>query len=95
VKIKVIHTVCGREILLRQILETGGHCPWDGLAFNKDYTALLAEVLERAEEAGSVLENALEKIVGMEPSFTIHRGSVLDGMEEQIELLNRPKRAGP
>ena len=51
-KIKVIHNFCGREVLVRQILETGGHCPWDGKPFNKDYTAVLAEALETAENAG-------------------------------------------
>jgi hypothetical protein len=55
VKLKVIHDLCGREVLVRQILESQGHCPWDGKAFNRDYTAILAEALEQAEGAGSVL----------------------------------------
>lgn len=90
-KLKVVHTECGREILVRQILETGGHCPWDGKAFNKDYTAVLAEALGTAENAGGVLENALEKVVGMDPAMTIDRESVLGGIEEQIEQLNRSR----
>jgi hypothetical protein len=89
VKIKVRHTECGREILVRQILESGGHCPWDGKPFNKDYTAILAEALETAENAGSVLENALEKIADMDPALTIDRGSVLEPLEEHLEELNR------
>jgi hypothetical protein len=88
VKIKLYHDVCGREVLVQQVLETGGHCPWDGLPFEKDYTALLAEALEVAENAGSVLENALEKIAGMEPALTIDRDSVLAGMEDEIEQIN-------
>jgi hypothetical protein len=93
VKIKVIHTECGREVLVRQILETGGHCPWDGKPFSKDYTALLAEALEASESAGGVLENALEKIAGMEPAMTIERDTVLRGIERQLDRLNETKRA--
>jgi hypothetical protein len=92
VKLKVFHTECGREVLVRQILDTGGHCPWDGKPFNKDYTAVLAEALETAENAGGVLGNALEKIVGMAPAMTIDRESMLGGIEEQLEQLNGSKR---
>jgi hypothetical protein len=92
VKLKVFHTVCGRQILVRQILDTGGHCPWDGMPFNKDYTAVLAEALEAAENAGGVLENALEKIAGMGPAMTIDRESILGGIEEQLEQLNGSRR---
>jgi hypothetical protein len=91
VKIKVIHTECGREILVRQVLETGGHCPWDGKAISKDYTAVLAEALETSENAGGVLENALEKIAGMNPAMTIDRESLLGGIEEPIDQLNRSR----
>jgi hypothetical protein len=92
VKLKVIHTECGREILVRQILETGGHCPWDGKPFNKDYTAILAEALEAAENSGGVLENALEKIADMEPAMTIDRESLLGGIEEHLDQLNGSRR---
>jgi hypothetical protein len=92
VKLKVVHTECGREVLVRQILDTGGHCPWDGKPFNKDYTAVLAEALEAAENAGGVLENALEKIAGMGPAMTIDRESILGGIEEQLEQLNGSRR---
>jgi hypothetical protein len=89
VKIKVVHDVCGREVLIRQILETGGHCPWDGKAFNKDYTAILAEALGAAENAGGVLENALEKIADMHPAMTLDRDSILGSVEGHIERLNQ------
>jgi hypothetical protein len=92
VKLKVVHTQCGREVLVRQILETGGHCPWDGKPFDKDYTAILAEALETAENAGGVLENALEKIAGMDPAMTIDRESMLGRIEEHIDQLNRSRR---
>jgi hypothetical protein len=88
VKIKVIHDDCGREILVRQILETGGHCPWDGKPFNRDYTAVLAEALEAAENYGGVLENALEKIADMKPAMTMDRGSVLGPLEAPLDRLN-------
>jgi hypothetical protein len=92
VKLKVIHTECGREVLVRQILETGGHCPWDGKPFTKDYTAILAEALEAAENAGGVLENALEKIADMEPAMKIDRESLLGEIEEHLDQLNGSQR---
>jgi flagellar motor component MotA len=89
VKIKVIHAECGREALVRQILDMGGHCPWDGKPYNKDYTAVLAEALEGAEEAGNVLENALEKIAEMGPAMSIDRGSVFGVIEMHLASLNQ------
>lgn len=50
--------------MMQQIRESGGHCPWDGKAFTRDYTATLTEALETAENAGSVLQTALEHIAG-------------------------------
>jgi hypothetical protein len=87
VKIRVVHTECDREVMVQQILDTGGHCPWDGKAFNKDYTAVLAEALEAAEGAGSVLENAMEKIAGMGPAFVFVPDSVLEEVEGSIGRL--------
>jgi hypothetical protein len=92
VKIKVVHGECGREVMVRQLLDSNGHCPWDGKPFSKDYTAVLAEALEAAELAGGSLENALEKIVGMDPAFTIDRDSVLGTVETQIGRLNEGRK---
>jgi hypothetical protein len=89
VKIKVVHTECGREVLVRQILDSGGHCPWDGRPFDRDYTAVLAELLETAEQAGSVLENALEKIAGIGPAMRIDPDSVVGPLAAWIDELNR------
>lgn len=86
-KIKVVHDACGREVMVRQILESGGHCPWDGKPFNKDYTANLAEALEIAENAGSALEDALERIAGIGPSFVIERASLVGPIERQVGRL--------
>jgi hypothetical protein len=88
VKLKVIHDVCGREVLLQQILDSQGHCPWDGKPFNKDYTATLVDALETAENAGNVLENAMEAIAGMHPSFVIDRESLLGHIEAELRRLN-------
>ena len=93
-KIRVTHLACGRDVLIQQILDTGGHCPWDGKAFNKDYTAVLAEALEAAERSGSRLENALEKIAGMEPAFEFQADSVLGGIEASVGRL-RERRTVP
>ena len=92
-KIKVIHHVCGREILVQQILESAGHCPWDGMAFSRDYTANLAESLETAEIAGSVLETALDQIAGMRPAFTIVRESLINPLEGSVRRLDERKKA--
>ena len=90
-KIKVVHQVCGREILAQQILESRGHCPWDGKAFNPDYTALIAEALEAAEVAGSALENALEKLAAYKPDFVIEESTVLEPLTGPLDLLNGRK----
>jgi hypothetical protein len=92
VKIRVVHHACGREVLVQQILATGGHCPWDGRALNPHYTAVLAEAMEAAETAGSALENALEKIAGMEPDFHFVRETVLGPIEEHLDRLERAQR---
>ncbi len=93
-KIKLFHPECGREILVQQVLLTGGHCPWDGKPFNKDYTAVLAEALEAAESAGNVLENALEKISEMDPTFIIETDSVLEEIRMYIDSLNERRKSG-
>jgi len=87
VKIKVVHTLCGREVFVQQILQTGGHCPWDGKPFEKDYTALLAEALAAAEDAGSVLENALEKIAGMNPAMRFEESSLIEPSQRWVDEL--------
>jgi hypothetical protein len=94
VKIKFVHHVCGREVLVQQVLETGGHCPWDGKPFSRDYTAILAEALEAAENSGGVLENALEKIASMDPDITFDRATIIQPLIEQLERLEPKKGLG-
>jgi hypothetical protein len=93
VKLKVVHQECGREILVQQLLETGGHCPWDGRPLNRDYTGVLVEALETAQNAGTVLESALEEIAGMRSGFTLDRTSVLGPLSEQLDRLDERRPA--
>jgi hypothetical protein len=89
VKIKVVHHACGREIFVQQILESEGHCPWDGKALSGDYTASLAEALEQAERAGTSLEGALDKAAGMNADIAIERKSLLGPLEEQLDRFGK------
>jgi hypothetical protein len=93
VKLKVVHDLCGRESLVQQILESGGHCPWDGRPFSAEYTAVLAEALEAAESSGSTLENALEKMGGMNAALSIDPSTLIEPLREQLSVLNR-RQAG-
>lgn len=88
-KIKVIHTECGRESLVQQVTDSQGHCPWDGKPFDRDYTAVLAEALETAQAAGDVLENALEKMAGMGANLRLDEASLIGPLRASIERLVR------
>ena len=93
-KIKLIHDVCGREVLVRQILDNEGHCPWDGKPFSRDYTANLVEALETAEIAGTALEAALDRVAGYQPAMVIDPTTVIDPLQEQLDRLRKaPKGA--
>jgi hypothetical protein len=87
VKIKGMCARDDREFLVQQVIDTGGHCPWDGKPFQKDYTGPLAAALRRAEQAGGVLEEALEEIAGMNPEFTLDEDSVLGRIRAYLEDL--------
>ncbi len=86
-KIKVLHRVCGREVLVQQILDSNGHCPWDGKPFSIDYTAILAEALQTAEDAGTTLEDALDRMADMHPDLAIDDESLLGPLRDQVERL--------
>lgn len=91
-KIKGVHSVCGREVLVQQIVDNGGHCPWDGEPFNAEYTALLTDALARAEIAGTVLVEALEAVADMHGDLVLVENSVL---AEQAAVLERIRGAKP
>ena len=91
-KIKGTCERCGREFLVQQVLDSQGHCPWDGKAFQPDYTAVLAETLKLAEDAGATLENALEKIAGMKPALVLDEDSVLSEIEAHLDEIRRGEK---
>ena len=88
-KIKGTCRRCGREFLLEQVLQNGGTCPWDGKPFQADYAVVLVDALREAENAGNTLENALEKLADLEPEFVLHADTVLAGLREHLERLER------
>lgn len=79
----------GRDFLVEQVVEAGGECPWDGEPFNADYAATLVDALERAELAGSAFEESLRTIADLHPEFSLHEGSALDPIREQLARLEQ------
>ena len=86
---------CGRDVLVEQIVETGGKCPWCERPIQADYAVVLVDLLRDAEAAGDTLENALEKIADMEPKLEIDPDSVLGGPRGHLERLRRSSGGGP
>jgi transposase-like protein len=81
---------CGREFLPDQVIEAGGHCPWCGKAFNRDYTSLLVQALRQADEAGNLLEDALRDIASIEElAMVIDDESVLEPLREALRAIRR------
>lgn len=79
----------GRDFMAGQVIASGGACPWDGRPFNADYAATLVDALERAELAGSALEDALRTIADLNPELWLIEASVLDPIREQLARLER------
>ena len=79
----------GRGFMVEQVISAGGECPWDGEPFNADYAATLVDALERAEVAGSALEEALGTIADLNPEFTLLSDSVIGSIREQLARLDR------
>jgi transposase-like protein len=81
---------CGREFLPEQVEEAGGHCPWCGKAFNADYTSLLVQALRQADQAGNLLEDALQDIASIEElAMDIDEESVLEPLREALRAIRR------
>jgi transposase-like protein len=81
---------CGREFLPEQVVEAGGHCPWCGKAFNRDYTSLLVQALRQADQAGDVLEDALKDIASIEElAMDIDEESVLEPLRGALRTIRR------
>ncbi len=85
---------CGREFMAEQVVANGGRCPWCGVPFQRDYAAVLVDVLRDAEAAGNTLENALEKVADLDPAFVLDADSVLRGLREHLARLERAPREG-
>ncbi len=84
---------CGREFMPEQVIASGGHCPWCGKPFNRDYTALLVRSLRQAEEAGNALEDALRDIGSIEElAMDIDDESVLEPLRDALRAI-RKRRA--
>jgi transposase-like protein len=93
VRIRGTCTNCGREFLPEQVIGAGGHCPWCGKAFNRDYTALLVQALRQADRAGNVLEDALKDIASIEDlAMDIDEDSILESLREALRAI-RARRA--
>ncbi len=81
---------CGREFLPQQMIDAGGHCPWCGRAFTRDYTALLIRAFRQAEEAGTALEDALRDMAGVdELAMEIDEQTVLEPLENSLRSIRR------
>jgi transposase len=90
VKIRGTCANCGREFLPEQVIEAGGHCPWCGKAFNRDYTALLVHALRQAGEAGDDLEAALKDMASIEElAMDIDEESVLEPLRDALRAIRR------
>ena len=88
-KIKATCDHCGRELLAEQLERTGGHCPWCGKAFTREYNANLLLALRRAEAAGDVLEGALEQVADIGPAFDVDEDSVLEPIRVSLRGQRR------
>jgi hypothetical protein len=78
-----------RDFMVEQVVAAGGECPWDGEPFNADYAATLVDALERAEVAGSALEEALGTIADLNPEFTLLSDSMIEPLRQQLARLDR------
>jgi hypothetical protein len=94
-KIRLTCQNCGRDSLVRQVLDSQGHCPWCGKAFQPHYTAVLAEDLQLAEMAGTALEAALERIAGMDPALAFDEDSVLRRIRASLDELEKGRKPAP
>ncbi len=81
---------CGREVLVQQIVDAGGHCPWCGIAFNKDYTSMIVKALQQAEESGERFHGALEQVADIEDlGLTLDDESVVGPLREALRTMRR------
>lgn len=84
-KIKGTCHSCRREFLGEQVVAAYGHCPWCGVAFQRDYTPNLIRALREAEAAAKILRKALEEILEIDPAFDLDGESVLSPLREALD----------
>jgi hypothetical protein len=78
---------CQRDLLLSQLVEgpgISGWCPWCGTLLAPHYTLLLADTIRRAEQAGTELERALERLGENWARLHVRSESVLDPLRAQL-----------
>lgn len=92
-KITLYDRESGREFLVRQVVDSHGHNPWTGRPLSNEYTAILAEGLEAVEIAGSALQDALDRIIGMAPDLMIETDSLIGPLRERVDRLNAGAQA--
>ncbi len=89
-KIKGTCLNCGREVLVQQIVDSGGHCPWCGRAFNKDYTSMIVKALQQAEEGGDRFQDALEALAEIEGlGLQLDVESIVGSLREALRTMRR------
>jgi hypothetical protein len=90
VRIKGTCLNCGREVLVQQIVDAGGHCPWCGIAFNKDYTSMIVKALVQAEEAGDRFQDALEALAEIEGlGLSLDVESIVGSIRDALRTMRR------
>lgn len=93
-KIKGTCLNCGREVLGQQIVNSAGHCPWCGIAFNSDYTSMLVRALVQAEEHGERFQDALESVGEIEDlKLRLDAESMVGPLRDALKTMRR-RRAG-
>jgi hypothetical protein len=99
-RIKATCSNCRRDLLLSQLVdgpEITGRCPWCGTLLAPHYTPLLADVIQRAEDAGYELTLALARLRALERpdgdrvGFRIRPESVLDPLQELLGVEEAPQ----
>ena len=89
-RIKATCRNCERELFPQQIVDSGGHCPWCGRAFNRDYTAMIVRALQEAEAAGDRIQDALEQISEIDDlGLDLDEESVLQPLREALQSIER------
>jgi hypothetical protein len=90
VKIKGTCLNCGRDVLVQQIVDAGGHCPWCGRAFQRDYTSMIVRALVQAEESGERLQDALEQMADIEGlGLSLDTDSMIGPLREALGSMRR------